>query len=58
MGNTALMGSRLAAVSQKARDHAETLARQTKHVDLSMDPEFQIEYVEAMFFPEQELLDK
>jgi uncharacterized 2Fe-2S/4Fe-4S cluster protein (DUF4445 family) len=31
---------------------AEELARAARHVDLSQDPNFQNEYVEAMFFPE------
>jgi uncharacterized 2Fe-2S/4Fe-4S cluster protein (DUF4445 family) len=53
VGNTALAGARLAAVSQKVRRRAEELARRTQHVDLSMDPEFHTEYVSAMFFPER-----
>jgi uncharacterized 2Fe-2S/4Fe-4S cluster protein (DUF4445 family) len=53
VGNTSLAGARLAAVSQNVRAHAETLARRTRHVDLSMDPAFQMEYIEGMFFPEE-----
>jgi uncharacterized 2Fe-2S/4Fe-4S cluster protein (DUF4445 family) len=52
VGNTSLAGARLAAVSQAVRHRAEELARQTRHVDLSMDPDFQTEYVTGMFFPE------
>lgn len=52
VGNTSLAGARLAAASQQIRERAGDLARRTQHVDLSMDPAFQMEYVEAMFFPE------
>ena len=52
VGNASLNGSRLAAVSQHVRTHAETVARGIEHVDLSMDPAFQEEYVQAIFFPE------
>jgi uncharacterized 2Fe-2S/4Fe-4S cluster protein (DUF4445 family) len=52
VGNTALAGARLAAASQRVRDQAEAAARRVKHVDLSQDPEFHNEYIEAIFFPE------
>lgn len=52
VGNTSLAGARLAAMSQRVRERAEQFARKTKHVDLSMDPAFQMEYVEGMFFPD------
>ncbi len=52
VGNTSLAGARLAAASQKIRKEAEDLARHVTHVDLSMDPDFHVEYVEAMLFPE------
>jgi len=39
-------------VSQAVRHRAEELARRTRHIDLSMDPDFQTEYVTGMFFPE------
>ncbi|HPC15622.1 MAG TPA: ASKHA domain-containing protein [Candidatus Hydrogenedentes bacterium] len=51
-GNTSLAGARLAAASKRARERAEEWARQVEHVDLSLDVEFQNEYVSAMFFPE------
>ena len=51
VGNASLNGSRLAAVSQRVRAHAQAVARQIVHVDLSMDAAFQEEYVQAMFFP-------
>lgn len=51
-GNTSLAGARLAAASKRVRECAEEWARQVDHVDLSLDVEFQNEYVSAMFFPE------
>jgi uncharacterized 2Fe-2S/4Fe-4S cluster protein (DUF4445 family) len=52
MGNTSLAGARLAALSRRAREMAEGLARRTEHVDLSCDAEFHCEFAEAMIFPE------
>jgi len=34
-----------------ARRRAEKLARNTRHVELSQDPQFQNEFAEAMIFP-------
>lgn len=52
VGNTSLAGARLAAASLAMRRRADVIARTVKHIDLSIDPEFQMEYVEAMTFPE------
>lgn len=52
VGNASLAGARLAAASAAVRQKAETLARRIEHVDLSLDPEFQDEFIEAMVFPE------
>jgi len=51
-GNTSLAGARLAALSLRARSLAEDIARQTEHVDLSTDPDFQQIFAEAMIFPD------
>ena len=50
-GNTSLAGARLAALSLPARRQAEALARRTRHVDLSADPDFKWAFAEAMLFP-------
>ena len=52
-GNTSLAGARLVALSREARKTADRLAKQTEHVDLSTDVEFQQAFAEAMIFPEQ-----
>jgi uncharacterized 2Fe-2S/4Fe-4S cluster protein (DUF4445 family) len=50
-GNTSLAGARLTAVSLRARQMAEQLARSTEHIDLSTDPDFQQIFTESMLFP-------
>jgi uncharacterized 2Fe-2S/4Fe-4S cluster protein (DUF4445 family) len=52
VGNTSLAGAHLAALSLTARRQAEELARQTEHVDLSLDPAFSTAFADAMIFPE------
>ncbi len=51
VGNTSLSGARWVLLSGSARREAETLARRTKHVELSLDPDFSVEFGEAMIFP-------
>ncbi len=51
VGNTSLSGARWALLSNTSRLHAETLARQTRHVELSNDPDFAMEFAMAMHFP-------
>jgi uncharacterized 2Fe-2S/4Fe-4S cluster protein (DUF4445 family) len=53
MGNTSLAGARMAALSRRARDLAEELARRTEHVDLSTDAGFHRAFADAMIFPEE-----
>jgi uncharacterized 2Fe-2S/4Fe-4S cluster protein (DUF4445 family) len=53
-GNTSLAGAQLTALSRTARSRAEELARQTEHVDLSVDPDFHRLFAEAMIFPKEE----
>jgi len=51
VGNASLAGARLALVSSHARAECEILARQTHHVELSTNMDFQMEFAEAMIFP-------
>jgi uncharacterized 2Fe-2S/4Fe-4S cluster protein (DUF4445 family) len=50
-GNTSLAGARLTAVSLRARQMAEDIAKSTEHVDLSKDPDFEQIFIESMIFP-------
>ncbi len=53
VGNTSLAGARLALLSVEAREHAETLARRTRHVELAVDAGFQSAFADAMIFPDR-----
>lgn len=55
VGNAASMGARLVLLSRPHRREADEIAEAASHVDLSMDPEFQMEFSSAMLFPEEEL---
>ena len=55
VGNVSLAGVRWAMLSADARRKAEALARRTRHVELSVDPDFQVEFADAMLFPENDL---
>ena len=51
IGNAASMGAKLALLSAAERTRAADLARRTEHVDLSLDPDFQMEFGLSMMFP-------
>ena len=55
IGNAASLGAKLALISTDERLYAEELRKKTKHVDLSSDMDFQMEFAESMIFPETEL---
>ncbi|MGC9453708.1 MAG: ASKHA domain-containing protein [Phycisphaerae bacterium] len=52
VGNASLCGARWALLSTAARKRAEKVARQTEHVELSRDDNFQMLFAESMIFPE------
>ena len=52
VGNASLNGAKWAVLSTRAHDRAEELARKATHVNLSEDLEFQMEFAEAMLFPD------
>ncbi|MHC1586710.1 MAG: ASKHA domain-containing protein [Candidatus Hecatellaceae archaeon] len=51
VGNAAGEGARLALLNRKKREEAREIARTIKYIELSIDPDFQREFVEAMVFP-------
>ncbi len=55
VGNAASLGAQLALLSADERELASQLGRTTEHVDLSLDPEFQMEFGMAMMFPENDV---
>ncbi|GMU92786.1 MAG: hypothetical protein AMXMBFR4_18440 [Candidatus Hydrogenedentota bacterium] len=52
VGNTSLAGARLAALSLAERARARETALRTDHVELSLDPDFESVFVDALLFPE------
>ena len=66
VGNAAGDGARVALLSRKSREEANETARQIKYIELTVDPSFQTEFMEAMHFPHmkdkfphvQDILDK
>lgn len=66
VGNAAGDGARVALVNARKREEANGIARKIRYVELALDPDFQKEFMYAMFFPHmkdkfphiQNILDK
>ena len=54
VGNAASMGAKALLLSEEQREVSERIAETAEHVDLSLDPEFQMEFGMAMMFPEED----
>jgi uncharacterized 2Fe-2S/4Fe-4S cluster protein (DUF4445 family) len=55
IGNAASLGAKLALLSVHERERARELQKKAEHIDLSLDPEFQMEFGMAMMFPGQDV---
>lgn len=55
VGNTASFGAKRALLSTDQAAYAERVVRDTRHVDLSLRPDFQMEFSAAMLFPDGDL---
>lgn len=55
VGNTAVVGAKMALVSREVRKTAETLSRKIRYLELATDPEFDKEFFDAMFVPHKDL---
>jgi len=53
-GNTAIAGAKAILVSEAARGIAERLPEEVQYHELSLDPEFNKEFIAAMFLPHRE----
>jgi len=53
IGNSSLDGAQLALLSTSARQRAEEITTVVSHIQLSLDMDFQTEFVDAMIFPTQ-----
>ncbi len=51
IGNASSMGAKLALLSVEEKHYAAEIAAKVRHVDLSLSPDFQMEFGNAMFFP-------
>jgi uncharacterized 2Fe-2S/4Fe-4S cluster protein (DUF4445 family) len=58
VGNTASFGAKRALLSVAEKDYANRVVAGVRHVDLSLDPEFQVEFGAAMMFPDSDLDDE
>lgn len=54
IGNSSSMGAKRALLSVAEKEYAAEVAARVRHVDLSLSPEFQVEFGEAMVFPEKD----
>lgn len=55
IGNAASLGAKLALLGTAERDRAVSIRENTVHLDLSLDPEFQMEFGMAMLFPTSDM---
>lgn len=55
VGNAASLGAKHALLSADERARTERLRDRAEHVDLSLDPEFQMEFGMAMMFPSEDV---
>jgi uncharacterized 2Fe-2S/4Fe-4S cluster protein (DUF4445 family) len=51
IGNAAGDGARIALLNRKKREEANITARKIKYIELTVDPDFQTEFMRAMHFP-------
>jgi uncharacterized 2Fe-2S/4Fe-4S cluster protein (DUF4445 family) len=51
VGNAAGDGARIALLNQKMREEANEVAKKIRYVELTIDPDFQTEFMRAMYFP-------
>lgn len=57
IGNASSLGAKRSLLSVAEKQYAGDIARKTRHVDLSLSPEFQMEFGSAMIFPPDDPVD-
>ncbi len=55
IGNVASFGAKLALLAEEERARVDTITSKVEHVDLSLDPEFQLEFGMSMMFPSNDI---
>jgi uncharacterized 2Fe-2S/4Fe-4S cluster protein (DUF4445 family) len=58
VGNTASFGAKRVLLSTAEAEYAAEVMQKTRHIDLSLNPDFQMEFSSAMLFPVSELETK
>ena len=53
IGNAAGVGACMALLSEESRAQANTQANDAEHIELALHPDFENEYISAMYFPRQ-----
>jgi uncharacterized 2Fe-2S/4Fe-4S cluster protein (DUF4445 family) len=51
VGNTAIMGAKMALVSKEIREKAELISKKIRYLELANDPDFKKEFLKALSFP-------
>jgi len=54
-GNTAISGAKMALLSRESREKAQRLSKDIHYLELTIDPDFQGEFLRSMFLPHQRL---
>lgn len=55
VGNTAIMGAKMALLSRQIRQKADEISRKVRYLELATDPNFKEEFLEATFIPHKDL---
>jgi uncharacterized 2Fe-2S/4Fe-4S cluster protein (DUF4445 family) len=55
VGNTAIMGAKMALISKEARRDADEISKKVRYLELATDPEFKKEFLNAMLIPHKDL---
>jgi uncharacterized 2Fe-2S/4Fe-4S cluster protein (DUF4445 family) len=53
IGNAAGVGACMALLSQAEREQANIQSNEVEHIELALHPDFEREYINAMYFPQQ-----
>ena len=51
MGNAAGDGARIALLNIDKRKEADKIARKVEYIELTVEPEFEAQFAQAMYFP-------
>ena len=55
IGNSAIVGAKMALISKRVREEAELLAEKVRYLELSADPAFEKEFINALYLPHRSI---